>query len=68
MEMLQCVKCAIRHDLLFREPAPSSILEVETDDDEDEGWDELLLGDEDVAGGARIVGTDTDKDTQFSSD
>ena len=25
---LQCIKCAIQHDLLFREPAPSSILEV----------------------------------------
>ena len=26
---LQCVKCAIRHDLLFREPGPSSIFEAE---------------------------------------
>jgi hypothetical protein len=29
VEALQCVKCAIRHDLMFREPAPSSILEAE---------------------------------------
>jgi 3'-phosphoadenosine 5'-phosphosulfate sulfotransferase len=29
VEALQCIKCAIRHDLLFREPAPSSILEME---------------------------------------
>jgi len=29
VEALQCIKCAIRHDLLFREPAPSSILETE---------------------------------------
>ena len=28
MEVLQCIKCAIRHDLLFRELAPSSILEA----------------------------------------
>jgi hypothetical protein len=29
VEALQCIKCAIRHDLLFREPAPSSVLETE---------------------------------------
>ena len=50
---MQCVKCAIRHDLLFWEPAPSSILEVEFSGDGDddggegceaaEGWDDLLM-------------------------
>jgi hypothetical protein len=39
VEALQCVKCAIRNDLLFREPAPSSILKAEFiedgEDDED---------------------------------
>ncbi|KAI0245784.1 hypothetical protein BJV78DRAFT_1287172 [Lactifluus subvellereus] len=39
VEALQCVKCAIRHDLLVWAPAPSSILEAEVgdhgDDDED---------------------------------
>src|SRR5271169_5797993 len=29
VEALQCNKCAIRHDLLFREPAPSSTSELE---------------------------------------
>ena len=29
MEALQCIKCAIQHNLLFREPAPSSKLEME---------------------------------------
>jgi hypothetical protein len=29
VEALQCVKCVIQHDLLFREPAPFSIVEVE---------------------------------------
>jgi hAT family C-terminal dimerisation region len=29
VEALQCIKCAIRHDLLFRERAPSSISEEE---------------------------------------
>ena len=33
VEALQCIKCAIRHDLLFREPAPSSRSE-ETSDQE----------------------------------
>jgi len=33
VEALQCVKCAIRHDLLFREPPPSSILEAEETSD-----------------------------------
>jgi hypothetical protein len=37
VEALQCVKCAIRHDLLFREPGPSSILEAEMDDAQGEG-------------------------------
>ena len=39
VEALQCVKCGIRHDLLFREPAPSSILEAEFngDGDNDDG-------------------------------
>ena len=34
VEALQCIKCAIRHDLLFREPAPSSTLELEEHDEE----------------------------------
>ena len=29
IEALQCVKCMIRHDLLFQEPAPSSKVEAE---------------------------------------
>jgi hypothetical protein len=35
VEALQCVKCAIRHDLLFREPAPSSTLEAEDVSDQE---------------------------------
>ena len=33
MEALQCIKCAIRHDLLFKEPAPSSKMELEEDEE-----------------------------------
>ena len=63
VEALQCIKCGIRHDLLFREPGLSSRSE---DDDEDLkdilggdlgnpdesdveefSWDDLLIEDED---------------------
>ena len=58
VEALQCVKCALRNDLLFREPGPSSLGEFETDELEmemvsgeaadgdgtdEQGWDDLLL-------------------------
>jgi hypothetical protein len=58
VEALQCIKCAIRHDLLFREPGPSSSAEEESDeygiegdvnekpsseDEEAEGWEALFL-------------------------
>jgi hypothetical protein len=60
VEALQCVKCSLRNDLLFREPGPSSLAEIEPDDfeievetgkttDEDEdngGWDNLFLDEE----------------------
>jgi hAT family C-terminal dimerisation region len=56
VEALQCVKCCIQHDLLFREPPPSSALETELDGEsedgeepeavEDESWDSILLDDE----------------------
>jgi len=62
VEALQCVKCMIRHDLLFQESAPSSVVEAKFNSDKDsrdsgndgrgsetaEGWDEMFLdGDED---------------------
>ena len=68
---MQYIKCAIRHDLLFREPAPLSTLEAEFDedgeDDEDgreesenaEGWDDLLMESEDDDEGS---GMDTESD------
>lgn len=34
VEALQCVKCAIRHDLLFRKPGPLSVVEEELQVDE----------------------------------
>jgi hypothetical protein len=62
VEALQCVKCSLRHDLIFREPAPSSAVEMEFESDEVDGdgdgvsvlsegdissWDLLLDDDED---------------------
>ena len=59
VKALKGVKCAIRHDLLFQEPAPSSTLEVELNPGEDEdgndsgegsegpeGWNDMLMEDE----------------------
>ena len=49
IEALQCLKCAIRHELLFREPAPSSRLEADADEEgteETTGWDEMLTDNE----------------------
>lgn len=74
VEALQCIKCAIRSDLLFPVPAPSSAFEAEVDEGEDalqenedgeesgmdeEGWDGLLLEDEDEEPVAQM---DTDSD------
>ena len=61
VEALQCIKCAIWHDLLFKECAPSSISEVEeepedveasgdlkdVDGSDVETWEGLLIEDED---------------------
>ncbi|KAG6874787.1 hypothetical protein C0993_012206, partial [Termitomyces sp. T159_Od127] len=57
VEALQCLKCAIWHDLLFRQPGPSSLDEARLEKIEDdgnngkleaeEGWDELFFDDED---------------------
>ena len=45
VEALQCVKCAICHDLIFCEPAPSSVLEAEFDsgdESDNEGeWEDV---------------------------
>lgn len=44
VEALQCLKCAIRHDLLFQEAAPSSSLEAEEGGDQE--LDNAAAGDE----------------------
>ena len=44
VEALQCIKCMIRHDLLFQDAAPSSSLEAEEHNDELEGFPEEDLG------------------------
>lgn len=55
VKALQCIKCAIRHNLLFREPAPSSLVEAELDkgesagdslDGDEVGWDENFVENE----------------------
>jgi hAT family C-terminal dimerisation region len=43
VEALQCLKYAIQHDLLFKEPGPSSATEDFEIDDQSEGTDKLCL-------------------------
>jgi len=58
VKAIQCVKCAIHHDLLSRKAGPSSLVEDESDEFdiedgpsednvEEEGWDDLFLKDSD---------------------
>jgi hypothetical protein len=63
VEALQVYKCSLQNHLIFREPGPSSITEIEptdvygvydnmdedlvAEDDEEESWDTLLLDDGD---------------------
>jgi hypothetical protein len=61
VKALQCVKCSLCNDLLFRKPGPSSLVEIESDDygievetgqttdegDDNASWDALFLEDED---------------------
>lgn len=77
VEALQCLKCAIRHDLLFQEAAPSSAVEEELeeldtglidvdpgpseDEIEESGWDDILLV-EDEDGNTEYEG-DIESDT-----
>ncbi len=77
VEALQCIKCAIRHDLLFRERAPSSISEaVETSDQEPDRDDagtggdlEEKSDDEDVSwDGLLIEDEDNDDELQYWSE
>jgi hypothetical protein len=44
VEALQCIKCAIRHDLLIREPTPSSIIEVKESDSDDRELENVSTG------------------------
>ena len=72
VEALQCIKYAIQSDLLFPEPAPSSVFEAEVNKDGEEldigedaakeGWDDLLIEDEDED---PVVQIDTDLDAGF---
>ena len=57
VKVLQCIKCALHHDLLFCEPGPSSLIEgeyneyeleaeagdISEDEVEEEGWEALFL-------------------------
>ncbi|KAG1723058.1 hypothetical protein EDB19DRAFT_1764870 [Suillus lakei] len=50
VEALQCIKCAIHHNLLFCEPGPSSLIEDELDEFEieEESGEKSEVEDEDT--------------------
>lgn len=79
VEALQCVKCAIRYDLLFREPGPSSILEEEYEEHRQAEVSEVLEGD--ISSGIQeqntkeesswydmLIGDDDDDEIDFLDD
>ena len=55
VEALQCIKCAIHHNLLFWEHTPSSILEAEETSDNEQ---------ENVSTGMDLVGSDDELDIE----
>jgi hypothetical protein len=67
VEALQCIKCAIRHDLLFQRYVPSTEEAGEGSDDKEEldeltdvdefTWEEILITDDEDSDGA--TSTDT---------
>ncbi len=70
VEALQCIKSGIQHDLLFREPAPSSRLESEEldeelDSGEDSGKPELSI---EEPSWDNILIDENDKDTIYWSE
>ena len=55
VEALQCLKCMLRHELIFRETGPCSTLETDLEDKvespRDEGglsWDNIFLADDEM--------------------
>jgi hAT family dimerisation domain. len=75
VEALQCMKCAIRHDLLFREPAPSSGLEVEELSDQElenvghlDGGEAGDESDSEEQPWDDLLIEDEDEDTMYCSD
>jgi hypothetical protein len=69
VEALQCVKCSIRLDLIFRAPAPSSLVEEFCEDGEVEGGsDGAGAADEVEEDGWDAVLIDSDEDDLSMSD
>ena len=70
VEALQFLKCLVRKDLVYREPAPSSLLEIQLErddgeekdpngtDDDGNSWDKCVIDLDDDT-------TDNDSDTEM---
>jgi hypothetical protein len=63
VEAIQCVKCSIRHDLIFRKPPSLVEDEFQTDEEpgddekpdddvEEDGWDDLFFDEDDDGSGS----------------
>jgi hAT family C-terminal dimerisation region len=75
VEALQCIKCALRHELLFREHAPSSISEAEEIGDQEGTGARGDLGDveepdvEEVSWDTLLIEDDNDnEETMYCSE
>jgi hypothetical protein len=75
VEALQCVKCSLQHDLIFHAPAPSSALETELQDDDDELEEDAIdqEGDEEpwdaiLDDGEDMIDLDGEDEEDFDAD
>lgn len=74
VEALQCLKCALRHDLLFREPAPTSrseqaIYEPESEEEEEANIPDAMEDKLEVVGwDGLFLDDDEDIDVQYEGD
>jgi hypothetical protein len=75
VEALQCIKCMVRHDLLFREPGPSTIVEtlhqgLDSEDEAGAGSGGLGVGEgsdiEEVSWDGLLI-EDEDEDSMYES-
>ena len=68
VEALQFLKCLVRKDLLYREPAPSSLLEVQLELNEGEEEDKDSANTDANSWDKHVIDIDDDTDDDDNSD